>query len=634
LSATTTGPAVDRARAGDRYPPIGDYAAIGDSRSVALVSREGSIDWLCLPRFDSPPIFGAPLDASRGGRFSVRPVGPFRSTSRYLADTNVLETTLVTPDGAVALRDVMAVASEAEKEAQSFPEHHLLREIEGIAGAVDVEVLYEPRPDFARQRPRLERRGALGIWNANGSVAFALRSDLPLTLVDDRTTVRARQAVRAGARAHLSFTYTREAPAVIPPLGLDAQAVVERAARWWRGWTARCSYRGPYRDAVVRSALALKLLTYAPSGAVVAAPTTSLPEWIGGGRNWDYRFCWLRDASLTVRALFALGYPEEAEAFLGWMLHATRLTWPRLQVMYDVFGESSLPERELPHLEGYAGSQPVRVGNGAHRQVQLDVYGEVVDAVSQFVERGGRLDRDTQGLLDGLGHTVCRMWREPDAGIWESRADAQHYTHSKVLCWVALDRLVRMHDRGQIQVCGDTFRTERDAIRAEVEEHGFNPRLNSYTQTYGGETVDAGLLTLPMYGYVDAAHPRMRGTIALVRDRLGRGPLIDRYQLETDGVEGAFGICSFWAVESLALGGDVAEAEALFEQLLAYANDVGLFAEEIDSATGAALGNFPQAFTHVGLINAALTLEECRHRARRPSFPDPSTALAVGGSRL
>jgi GH15 family glucan-1,4-alpha-glucosidase len=597
-----------------RYPRIGDYALIGDCRSAALVSRDGSLDWLCLPRFDSPALFAALLDAERGGRFRVRPVGEFQSDRRYLSETNILETTFRTPSGSCVLRDLMPVASEEDKRSSLTPDHQVLREVEGLSGSVEVELDYRPRPDYGRVYPSLEQRGESGVWCSSGAAAFAIRSELPLKLAGDRQSASGVARIQAGEHRYLSLTYTAEAPAVVPPLGEVARGKVERTARWWRAWASRCTYRGAYRDAVVRSALVLKLMAYAPSGAVVAAPTTSLPEQLGGVRNWDYRYCWLRDASLTLRALFTLGYHDEALAFLSWMLHATRLTWPELQVLYDVFGETNLPERELGHLGGYAGSRPVRVGNDAHGQLQLDVYGEVIDAVFRFARLGGSVDRDTARLLDGLGHTVCKRWREPDEGIWEARSRRVHHTHSKALCWVALDRLIQMHEAGQVILSVDRFRAERDAIRAAVEAHGYNNDLGSYTSIFDGDELDASLLTLPLHGYIDGAHPRMRATCARIHERLARGPLVYRYQAGADdGLppgEGAFGICSFWAVECLARGGDLTGATRAFELLLGYANDLGLYAEEIEPETGAGLGNFPQAFTHVGLINAALTLAE------------------------
>jgi GH15 family glucan-1,4-alpha-glucosidase len=453
-----------------------------------------------------------------------------------------------------------------------------------------------------------------------------LRSELPLELEGDGRGASGAVRIRTGERKYLSLTYSREAPAVIAQLGEAARKRIERTVRWWQEWANCCTYEGPYRDAVVRSALALKLMTYAPSGALVAAPTTSLPEAIGGVRNWDYRYCWLRDASFTLRALYALGYREEAEAFDSWVLHATRLTWPELHILYDVFGEAKLPERELPHLEGYAGSRPVRIGNDAQGQLQLDVYGEVLDAAAQFANRGGRFDRDTSRMLDGLGRTVCERWREPDEGIWEGRSGRFHNTHSKVLCWVALDRLIEMHEAGYLEVSIELIRKERGEIRKEIEAHGYNERIGSYTRTFDGEEMDASLLTLPLYGYIEGTHPRMRSTCARIHQKLARDGLVYRYETGTDdGLppgEGAFGICSFWAVECVARGGNVGAAAHAFEQLLAYANDVGLFAEEIDPDIGAALGNFPQALTHIGLINAALTLagyQEGNADAERPS---------------
>jgi GH15 family glucan-1,4-alpha-glucosidase len=615
----------DRTSESASYPPIDGYALIGDCRSAGLVSREGSLDWLCLPRFDSPSIFAAVLDANNGGRFLVRPLGEFRTERRYLANTNVLETVFRTPTGACVLRDLMSVSSEEDKRAHLTPEHEVLRELEGLEGEVEVEILYAPRPDYGRVCPLLEERGALGLRCEIDGTSLTLRSEMPLELTDGDRSASGFARIRSGERKYLSLTYSMEAPAVVTLLGEIARGRIERTVRWWQEWANRCTYEGPYRDAVVRSALALKLMTYAPSGALVAAPTTSLPEAIGGVRNWDYRYCWLRDASFTLRVLFTLGYREEAEAYIGWLLHATRLTWPELHVLYDVFGEAKLPERELPHLEGYAASRPVRIGNDAQGQLQLDVYGEVINGAARFLDRGGRVDRDTNRMLDGLGRTVCKRWREPDEGIWEGRSGRFHNTHSKVLCWVAIDRLIEMHEAGKLDVSVDLFRKERDEIRKEIETHGYNERIGSYTRTFDGEEMDASLLTLPLYDYIEGTNSRMRSTCARIHEKLATGELVHRYETGTDdGLppgEGAFGLCSFWAVECVARGGNVEGATRTFEQLLAYANDVGLFAEEIDPDTGAALGNFPQAFTHIGLINAALTLGEYREgtgAAERP----------------
>lgn len=598
----------------DSYPPIGDYAIIGDCRSAALIARDGSLDWLCWPRFDSPSIFAALLDADTGGRFRIGPTGSFRVERRYVPDTNVLETRFHAQGGVVVLRDLMPVASDAEKSATLTAEHEILRELEGVAGEIEIEIVYEPAPGYASEPVSLERRGGLGLWCRAGAGVLVLQSEIPLEMSADRRSASAVAKIVAGERRFVSLSYSREGPAVIPPLGVTARERSDRSVRWWQAWAAATHYQGSYREAVVRSALALKLMVYAPSGAVVAAPTTSLPEKIGGVRNWDYRYCWLRDASFTLRALTALNHMEEAVAYAGWLLHATRLTWPELRVLYDVYGRAHLPERELRHLEGYAGSRPVRAGNDAQDQLQLDVYGEVLDAIAHFTQQGGpvQFDRDTVRFLNGLGQTVCERWREPDEGIWEGRAGRFHHTHSKALCWVALDRLLDLHEQLGLDIDAERFRSERDAIRTEIERRGFNQRLNSYTRLFDGDDLDASLLTLPLYGYIDAAHPRMVATAERIRERLGQGALIYRYRAQTeDGLphgEGTFAICAFWAVEGDAKRGEIEGATAAFERLLRYGNDLGLFAEEIDPTTGAALGNFPQAFTHVGLINAALAL--------------------------
>ncbi len=618
------------------YPPIEDYAVIGDCRSAALISLAGSLDWLCLPRFDSPALFGALLDRRKGGRFAVRPSVPFTSERRYLDDTNVLETIFTTAAGRVRLVDLMPVASEAEKRSELWPDHQVLRRVEGLEGEVDVEVVCEPRPDYGRRIPRMEGRGALGIHWEDGADALLLRSEIPLELSPDGSRAVGRAIVRSGERRWLSLVYCHGEPAVIPPFGEAAERKLEATVRWWRTWAGRCTYEGPYRDAVVRSALVLKLMTYAPSGAIIAAPTTSLPEWIGSVRNWDYRYCWLRDASLTLQSLMELGYDEEATSFLSWMLHSTRLTWPELRVLYDVYGGTNVPEVELGHLEGYRESRPVRVGNGASDQLQLDVYGKVVDAAYEFVQRNGRLDRSTARMLKGLGETVCRRWREPDEGIWEIRSERRHHTYSKAMCWVALDRLVRLHEGGRIEVPVERFRRERGEIRREVEARGYDEEVGSYVSSYGSEEVDASLLLLPRYGFVDPASERMRSTCEVIHRRLGVNGLLFRYLEEDDGLpegEGAFGICSFWSVDCLAMQGSVARARKTFERLLEHANDLGLFAEEIHPESGAALGNFPQAFTHVGLIDAALVLQRTEEGrpTRYPVHGNGRVRIGVGG---
>ena len=589
--------------------PIHDYAAIGDGRAVALVGRHGSIDWLCWPRFDSPSIFASILD-EQGGSWSLAPVAAYRATRRYLDETNVLETCFETDEGTLIVTDLMPVASEEEKERLLLPDHEILRVAECVRGEVEIAMRLVPRPHYGGRRGRVRAAGRCGVRVEVGADLFVLRSDIPLHVTaDGEITAHAR--LRAGDVVHASLTFADEGPAVLPPLGEWSRAAVARSVAWWRDWASRLKYTGPRRDMVIRSALALKLLVYAPSGAVVAAPTTSLPERIGGDLNWDYRFCWLRDAAFTVRALLALGCAPEATAFVDWLLHATRLTQPELRILYDVYGNAPIEERVVETLAGYQGSRPVRIGNAAAHQRQLDVYGEVIDAVVYFVAAGGTLDRDTERTLCAFGEYVCRHWQEPDEGIWEPRSGAVHNTHSRVLCWTALDRLLQLHASGHLRRApAEMFQKNRELIRRDVEARAWNPRLGSYVAQLDGDRVDASLLLLPWYGFEDAGSERMRGTYARVRAVLGAGNgLLYRHHTEDSPREGAFGICSFWGAEYLALGGGSAEdARETLERLCGYANDVGLFAEEIDPATGAGLGNFPQAFTHVGLISAAVSL--------------------------
>lgn len=596
------------------YAPIEDYAIIGDCASAALVGRDGSIDWLCWPRFDSPSIFARLLDAEAGGHFHIRPAGDYSVDRRYLPDTTVLETTFTTDEGVLRLTDLMPVAGREAYRHELWPEHEILRKVECVAGTVEVAVTCDPRPEYGRVDPPLDDRGPHGFFYNHEGAVLIVRSGLPLTLSRGRGALHGRTHLRAGDRHFVSLTYDEGEPAVLPLLGDPAQQKLEQSVAYWQDWAAQCTYDGPYRDAVVRSALTLKLMTYAPSGAIVAAPTTSLPEAIGGARNWDYRYCWLRDAALTLRALYELGYEEEGRAFFSWLLHATWLTAPELSVLYDVHGNARLTERTLPHLEGYRQSPPVRVGNGAHDQLQLDTYGELVSAAYEFVRREQSLDSWHATLLVGLGNEVCDRWREPDEGIWEVRSGRHHHTFSKAMCWVALDRLIALHEAGYLQAPVERYRTEAERIRAAVEENGFNEEMGSYVATFGGTRVDASLLLLPAYGYVEATDPRMASTFDCHHEALAQDGLLYRYPPGTDdglsSEEGAFGICSFWDEEMFARLGRLDEARENLDLTLSYANDLGLFAEEIDPATGTFLGNFPQAFTHVGLINAALTLEK------------------------
>ncbi len=598
---------------------IADYALIGDCRTAALISRDGSIDWLCLPDFSSPSVFARLLDAD-GGRFSVSPTQPFTTTRRYIEGTAVLETTFRTSTGSARILDCLPVLDGIQ---QIRPLREVLRIVEGTTGNLSLRAVIDLKPDYARRAPRPRFRRQMGWSYAWHNEILHLNSNIDFA-VDDRSsgtsssTLSANFSLAPGQRCYFSLCYSRSEPAVIPMLSQDADERLKHTLAWWKRWSAQIVYDGPHRDAVVRSAVTLKLLSFSTSGAIVAAPTTSLPETIGGDRNWDYRYCWLRDAGLTMQALVGLGIKEDATAFLDWLLHATRLTWPKLKIMYDVYGRNGLSERALPHLAGYRGSRPVRVGNGAHSQQQTDIYGEVILAAHTYVVAGGTLDSAGARMLAGLGQVVCDLWRTPDSGIWEIRGARRQYSFSKVMCWTALDRLIALHELGAIALGGRlmSYRAERAAIAELIESRGFNTEIQSYTGELDGNQVDASLLLMSSVGYCDATHPRMRATYDLICRRLGRNGLLQRYEPGVDGLEGdegAFGICSFWAVEQLARSGEVSLAEQQFTHLLSFGNDVGLFAEELDGRTGEALGNFPQAFTHVGLVNVALAIQQARH---------------------
>jgi GH15 family glucan-1,4-alpha-glucosidase len=605
-------------------PAIADYALIGDSRSAALVSRDGSIDWLCWPRFDSPSLFARLLDAQRGGHFALRPVGEARAERRYLPGTNVLETTFIAGGGMVRVLDWMPALTEAAKARVLLPFRELSRRVEGVEGAVEMTAEFVPRFDYAAVVPTLRPRGEGCVACSYGPQVLHLRATMPLS-VEGPGTARAAFTCRGGERHDLALSYETHTPAVLPRVGGEADWVLAATIDFWRSWSASLCYEGPYREAVLRSALVLKLLAYAPSGGIVAAPTTSLPEQPGGVRNWDYRFCWLRDASFTVAALYDCGFHTEGSAFVDWLLYATRLTHPDLQVLYDVFGESQLPEATLDHLAGYRGARPVRVGNAAHGQLQLDVYGEVLGAIEEYTDRGERLQRDGERLARTLANQVAARWQEPDSGIWEKRSGLHQHVHAKVLAWAALDTALRLVEKGRLR--GDRagrevarWRSARAEIHRTVMERGFAADLGSLVAEYDGRELDASLLAAARVGFLSADDPRLLGTIEAIQRQLAHDDLVLRYRSETtdDGLppgEGAFLPCSFWLVEALAVAGRVDEAHGIFARLLARANDVGLLAEEALVPSGELTGNFPQALTHIGLLNAALRLE--RPEARR-----------------
>ena len=587
---------------------IQDYAAIGNCRGIALVSRAGSIDWLCWPRFDSPSIFGALLDKN-AGRWSVEPVGSFQITRRYLDETNILETRFESNTATLIITDLMPVTAKEAIDGFLVPEHEILRMIKCERGEVEIRMHFEARPQYGLEQPQPKMASLMAVCIETSQGSLMLRSDFPITI--DRGRVHSKVTLTAGDVQHLSLTLADKKQAAFPPLGAWSQSAIDRSVAWWKAWVSQLRYTGPAREAVVRSALMLKLLIYSPSGAVIAAPTTSLPEQMGGSLNWDYRYCWLRDASMALRALYALGYTSETEAFLSWLQQATRLTQPQLGVLYDVYGNLPKDEEVLEHLSGYNGSRPVRKGNAAAKQLQLDIYGEVIEAAVACAFQNGGFDRDTQNFLIDLGQYVCQNWFLPDQGIWEPRGAKQHNTHSRLLCWTALDRLLALqHANCLPQTSMQEFAHQRTLIRHEIEERAWNPNLESYVATLDGQNLDASLLLFAKYGFESASSYRMQKTYKRICQSLGAGnDLLYRYRSSATTQEGAFGICGFWGAEFLALGGGTAkQASEAFERLCYYGNDVGLFAEEFEPATGEALGNFPQGLTHVGLINTALSL--------------------------
>jgi GH15 family glucan-1,4-alpha-glucosidase len=586
------------------YPPISDYALVGDCRTGALVSRDGSIDWLCLPHFDSPSCFNRLLDRHRGGYCSVRPTEPYRATRSYRPDTAVLTTDFRTADGVARLTDLMPASENGR-----FPLRQLIRRIEAVEGRMEVELLVKPRPDDGRTIPCFKRRGRTEYCADFGGRLLCVAIDAPVDEPPGELSALVR--LEQGQAATLWLAYAEDAPAVYPRLAEAADAI-EETVSYWTSWTGRCRQTGPLRDATVRSAVTLKLLSHAPTGAIVAAPTTSLPERVGGDLNWDYRYCWLRDASFTAHAFLRLGFEQEAVAFTQWITHATALTYPALQVLYTLHGEASIPERSCSRLEGYRGSRPVRLGNEAATQSQLDVYGEVLDTLLLHTECGYAVDRDTKRWLVRVGDLLVKHWAQPDHGIWEIRGAPRHYVHSKVMCWVALDRLERLAGRLGLAASIETWARAREAIRHIVLRSGYSAIRRSFVQVLGGTRLDAASLLFGTCGFLKGQDPRMLSTIATIQRSLSQGPLVYRYLPDQPGSgqgEGRFLPCSFWMAEALACSGRRDEAEEMVVHLRNYGNDVGLFPEEIQDYDGTFLGNFPLALTHVAHLRALLKVD-------------------------
>ena len=623
---TTTTPAPTRAsgeRTGD-FRPIAAYGLLADCNSAALVDRYGSVDWLCVPRYDSDAVFSRILDPD-AGHWSIRPVGSYSTERRYLPGTLVIETTFTTDTGRVRLLDAMGFAPGQRGHELGFDApHELLRGVEGVSGEVELEMELAPRPEYGLMKPliRLEDGGARTF----GAGRLGLSSTAPLE-VDDEATIRASFSVAEGHRVGFSLRWApaeqKEPPAPSPPGEVFDR--IEDTAEAWRSWEAEHDiYEGPNKELVRLSSRVLKGLTYRPTGAIVAAPTASLPETVGGERNWDYRFSWIRDSSLTIEALYIGACSDEAEEFVSFMTSSAggRAGEGSLQIMYGIGGEHDLSERELRHLRGWRDSAPVRVGNGAWDQVQLDVYGELLTSLWLYQERLGDLPPEIQQFVAALADTAARRWKETDSGMWEMRGEPRHHLSSKVLCWVALDRAVKLADQLGRYAKKEEWTAERDRIRDAVLTRGWSEEKQAFAQSFDSDELDAAQLLMPVLGFLPAGDERMKSTIDAIADELTEGGLVLRYKneegLNADGLsgeEGTFTICSFWLVACLAQAGEVDRAQRLFDQLTGYANDLGLLAEEIDTANDEQLGNFPQAFSHIGLIIAAYELDKARGKA-------------------
>ncbi|MFD9030841.1 glycoside hydrolase family 15 protein [Streptomyces sp. NPDC059567] len=594
--------------------PIGDYALLSDCQTAALVSRDGSVDWLCLPHFDSRATF-ARLLGPEAGHWSIKPAAPYDTQRRYLDRALVLRTDFHTQSGSVSVTDALASGlNERGHDLGMEAPHLLLRVVECTEGRADMEVEFAPRPEYGLVKPLLIPTQG-GVWCHGGPDTLGLCSPVPLEL---SATAHCRIELSAGETAAFAL---QQVPAGRSPVLLSQDAILtqlEDTVRGWRSWSdLHQSYEGPWADLVQHSGRVLQGLTFQPTGAIVAAPTTSLPESVGGVRNWDYRFTWVRDASFTLDALWVAACPDEAEAFFQWMAHAAASDPSQgssMQIMFGIRGERDLTERVLPHLPGWRDSGPVRLGNGAWAQKQLDVYGELLSAAHRLRDYLRGLDAPTKAFLSGCADSAALRWREPDQGIWEVRSGPQHFLYSKLMCWVAVDRALKLAVDLDASDRLPEWTSARDEIAAAIEENGWNEEAGAYTQAFGSAVLDASALMMPIVGFIPADAPRMRATIDAVRTRLtGENGLVYRYVGSDDGLpgeEGTFLLCTFWLAQALALAGDKDAAHEVFERAVGCANDVGLLSEEVDPAGGQLLGNFPQAFSHIGLINAAWAIHQ------------------------
>jgi GH15 family glucan-1,4-alpha-glucosidase len=601
----------------DSQRRISDFALISDCHTAALIA-DGAVEWLCVPRFDSSSVFAAILDPEAGGLFSIRPAEPYQQRRNYEPETNVLVTHFSTASGEIELTDFLAIRPGATTTSATHLEtdHALVRQVRCIAGKIAVTVVCDPRPDYARSGAAVAESNGRWILG-EGEQALVLDTDVALEH-GGQPGLRSRAELQQGdGMTFVLHLPGSEATQQLPPR-LDANAALEATRGYWQSWCGRLQYKGRYRDQIIRSALVLKGLTYAPTGGIVAAPTTSLPEWFGGARNWDYRYCWLRDSTFTLYALDHLGCDDDLREFRRWVEHAGSVGPPELRIAYTLDGLEMPPEEDLEHLRGFRGSSPVRIGNGARAQSQLDVYGELLDTAFFVSKHGTAIDPAYWTFLSGLAEYVCDHWREPDRGIWEIRSQPQHYVYSKVFCWVCLNRAQRIASANGVEP-PPRWKREMHAIRRDVLKHGYNPTVGAFVQAYGSTHLDAANLALPVVGFISAHDPRMASTIRLTEERLTVDGLVHRYRGVDDGLQGeeaAFIICSFWLVDALIMLGEKHRARERFERVIEYCNDVGLLSEEYDAQSGEMLGNFPQAYSHLALITSALNLRHGRPNRR------------------